>query len=330
MKLECNYVHGYASISFPCDVKIKLSVNAANFCKTVDTISGDMVEFKVGTNKLRISGDVSSIEVPYYDTWQATSLGVDGPGLEADANEIVRCIEVANIVSDNVELEWANGIRIHTEGNELHFVSATGKAQGAAWSDYSGNCDMDVVVRRGAVGGLLKLLSGGGRVRIEDRKTHVGLFCQSRAAIIPKEIDGKAPRKLSTLRPAFASADNWVVSRHGLMEFLRQTLVFATPTANRVWLRPDDCGLHCEFTGISDGSNSPDLGVDATCESRVAGEPCTGTPALVSARLLAPAVAALGDDGFVIRCVPDRAIFLESNRAVIGIAQTAKVVVAQS
>jgi hypothetical protein len=88
-------------------------------------------------------------------------------------------------------------------------------------------------------------------------------------------------------------------------------------------MEPRGNGIFCRYTGLSDGMHTSDFNVDATCETFVNGVECHGDGTYVSSKRLAPAVTALGDEGFVIK-EAGRALVLESSHAVIGIATLAR------
>ncbi len=322
MRIRGYGTYGSASMSMPCDGKMNVVVNAASFCKTVDLLPDDEVELKVLTNKLRLKGSTSSIEVPIYAIALEPSVGKSGSKLTASAKDVMRCIDIANTVGSSVEMSYANGVRISTIDGQLHFSSFTAKNSAFSWCEYNGS-DIDVVVARGGIPALLKMLGTMTEVTIEDRDSHIGFYCGSSAAVMLKEVAGKLPLRHATAKHYWSKAHSWRVSRGGVNEFVRYAMAVSTPEASGVWLKPTPSGLFCQYTGVSDGTHAIDLSVEATCETHVQGDACDGDDVYVSCRMLAPAIAALGDEDFVIRALDGQAIFLETPKAVIGLAQMA-------
>lgn len=322
MRIRGYGTYGSASMSISCAGKLNVVVNAASFCKTVDLLPDDEVELKALTNKLRLKGSTSSIEVPIYAIALEPSIGKSGAKLCANAKDVAKCIEIASTVGSSVEMSYANGVRISTTEGKLHFSSMTSKSSAFSWCDYSGS-DIDVVVARGGTAALLKMLSTMSEVTIEDRDSHVGFYCGSSAAIMLKEVAGKLPLRYTTAKQHWARANRWNVSRGGVNEFVRYAMAVSTPEATGVWLRPTPSGLFCQYTGVSDGTHSVDLSVEATCETHVPGDACEGSDVYISCKMLAPAIAAIGDEEFVIKALDNQAIFLETQQAVIGLSQMA-------
>jgi hypothetical protein len=149
-------------------------------------------------------------------------------------------------------------------------------------------------------------------------------FCGGTAcASIPNEVVGKPPSTLYEMEHFWQGASKWTINRQELTEFIRLTLTFATVEASGVWMEPKGNGVFCKYTGLSDGLHTADFNVDATCETFVNGVECHGNSAYVSSKRLAPAVVALGDEGFVIK-EAGRALILESSNSVIGISTLMK------
>lgn len=321
MRIRGFGTYGSASVAIPCSNKLDVVVNAAWLCKTVDLLPDDEVELKELKNKLQIKGSSSKIDVPIYAMDISPETGTSGPKIKARASDVMRCIDIANVIGNNSEMHFANGVRICTsENHKLNFSSSTSKNSAFSWCDCEAG-DIDVVVARGGIGALIKLLQMMDELTIEDRGSHVAFYSGDKAAILLKESMGKSPTRYDKVSSFWAGANKWRVSRDGLNEFIRYAMAVSTPEASGVWIKPINNGLLCQYTGLSDGTHALDLSVEATCETHVQGEACTGKDAYISCRLLAPALAALSDDGFLINAMDGHALILESKDAVIGLGQ---------
>lgn len=312
--------YGSASIALPCTGRLNSIVPAALLCKTVDLLVDDEIELAEKKNKLSVSGSISSTDVPIQAVSIEPSIGSPGQKITSVAKDVMRCIEVANVVGSNVEMKYANGVRICTSDGKLHFSSATSKNSAFAWCNHSSG-DIDVVIARGGISALSKMLSLMDDLTIEDRGSHVAFYSGTRAAILLKEQDGKKPNRYDKIKHMWDGAHKWRVSLSDLREFVRLAMANSTPEASGVWLKPTPSGLTCKYTGISDGTYSVDLSVEATCETHVSGGSCEGKDAYISCRQLSPAVTALEGDEFVINAVDGHALIFETPDAVIGLAQ---------
>lgn len=329
MRIRGFGTYGSASVAIECSGSLDVVVNAAWLCKTVDLLPDDQVELKELKNKLQIKGSSSKIDVPVYALDITPDTGTPGKKIQAKASDVMRCIDIANVIGNNAEMHFANGVRICTsENGKLNFSSSTSKNSAFSWCDCE-NGDIDVVVARGGIPALLKLLSMMDELTIEDRGSHVAFYSPGKAAILIKESMGKSPTRYDKVSSFWAGANKWRVSREGLNEFIRYAMAVSTPEASGVWLKPSGQGLLCQYTGLSDGTHALDLSVEATCETHVQGEACTGKDAYISCRLLAPAVAALSDEGFLINAMDGHALILESKDAVIGLGQLTPPTVAE-
>jgi hypothetical protein len=323
MRIRGFGTYGSASVAIASSGSLDVIVQASSFCKTVDLLPDETVELKQLKNKLKIVGASSSIEVPIQSIEITPDIGKPGTKMQAQASDVMRCLNIANVIGSNVEMHFANGVRICTAEDKLHFSSSTSKNSAFAWCD-CGPGELDVVVARGGIPALIRLISMmEGDITIEDRDSHVAFYSGVKSAILIKEASGKLPNRLDKIRHMWANANRWRVSRAGLSEFVRYAMAVSTPEASGVWLKPRGDGLLCKYTGVSDGTYAIDLSVEATCETFVPGEPCEGQDAYISCRQLAPAVMAMDDEQLLINAVDGHALILESHNAVIGLGQLA-------
>jgi DNA polymerase III sliding clamp (beta) subunit (PCNA family) len=319
LTLECNCVNGYCLTQVDTDGDIEAIVDAAAFCRAIDSFfNEESVDMSIVRGKMVLSGSRSTVDMPTFTEWQRISIGKRLPeSIEVDSKDLQRCINVANVVGSNAEVKYANGVRLFASGGRLELVSSTSVERAFTWCDCS-HGDFDTVASRGGTIAISKVLAMSDTVKITDMDSHIEFCGRSACATIPKESVGTAPATSSSMEKYWKSIPGWCVNRQELSEFIRLTLTFATPEASGVWMEPRGDGVFCRYTGLADGTHTSDFNVDATCETFVAGVDCTGDSVFVSSKRLAPAVAAMESEGFVIKNA-GRAIFLESSNSVIGI-----------
>jgi hypothetical protein len=321
---QASNVHGSCWFPVPCEGgDIDLIVNCATLHKTAGLLSGDDVTIKTLKNKVKLQGDGPAVEIPTFTQWSEPHVGDLEEGFSVDVGDFERCLAVPESVKSSTEMKFANGIRIATGDDQvLHFSSTTSTNAAFSWCPCAADCPVDLVASRGAIQAVRHLLKFMPDLTVVKASGKIFLRCSNGpTALIHQETGGAPPVKLSVVRATWANPHIWRVDREKLLEFLRHTLAIASPEASGIWLTPKPNGLECRYTGVSDGTNALDFSVDATCEFHVPGDACDGLPAYLSSRMLAPAVMAASNEGFVLKSADKRAVIVECDNAVVAVGQ---------
>lgn len=324
MTAQASNAHGSCWFPVPCDGEdTELIVSCATLHKTAGLLSGEEVSLKVLKNKVKLQGDGPAVEIPLFTQWSEPHIGDLQEGFSVEISDLDRCLAVAESVKSDTEMKYANGIRIVTDGSgTLHLSSSTSKNASFSWCPCVSDGPVDIVSSRGAISAVRSIMKFMPDLTVIKSNGRVVFRCSNGpTAIINQESGGAPPVTLSVLKKTWENPHEWRVDREKLLEFLRHTLAIASPEASGIWMEPREDGLDCRYTGLSDGTNSVDLSVDATCEFHVPGEACEGMPAYLSSRVLAPAVMAVGNDGFMLKSADKRAILVECDSAVVAVAQ---------
>jgi hypothetical protein len=325
MMIDAVGTHGRCSIPLAVDGGGSgFIANCATLSKTVNLVSGDDIEITVLSNKIRIRGDGPSVEIPRYEHWVSHETPAASNRFSMLGSEFVRCLSVAETVGSESEMRYANGVRVVFSNSTVNFVSAISKCGAFAWSLGEGDSDSDIVLSRGGIGAIKKFSEGIEKLDIETSECRAVFRSECGAmASMSLEAVGAKPPMLSVIEKTWQSSHRWDIDRAGLLEFLRHTLVISSVDASGVWMVPKDDGVLCRYTGISDGTGSVDMSVDATCEYHVDGEKCEGEPVYVSCKLLAPALHAVGESDFKISSIDRRAVVVASDNSIVAVGQMA-------
>lgn len=297
-------------------------VNAAAMCKTVGLFGSEEIDITTYKNKVRVSDGDYKIDMPSVSKWSNPSPPEEPTGsIVADGAEIARCLKSAVSIVRQNETRFVEGVRIHTDGGKLHFVSGTSAAQSFHWCNCDGS-DIDVVVLKQAIPGICEAVADAGTVEVFAYESKVGFDSEKAEVLAPQAGGGQIPRTYSEMKSHWSIGNFWEIERGVLEEFCRHVAVFATEEANGVWMAPNEDGLLLEYTGVSDGTFEIDFSVDAQCQRLVEGF-FEGDSVYLMNRLLLPAVQACTSETITI-CQKQNAVFVIDDSAVTGIGLMAK------
>ncbi len=305
------------------DIEVLVDGPAAlDVCVQYSTLAGlarsfacEEVEIEDAPGVMKLETENSKLSIPSYDHAPPSIVVHDGGALYAASSDAKRCSRSLRSLSDTSELRYSHSQRLYTDEGVLRWVCSNRRAWGCSWCPSEG-ADLDVMIPNTSILAASECLPAEA-CSFSVSGNSLSIVSGDVAMLLPTETQGVAHRPYDNTATVWQNANKWEVSYSQIKEFLAQVKVFSTEFATGIWLHPSDHGLICRYTGRADGTYSPDLSVNGSCEYLVEGK-CEGHPMYISSVLLSEAMAVASEENFLMHAT-QQGLFITADNIAWGI-----------